>query len=75
MIMPSKYIKEDEALLGVGATLLKHLNGKTTLSILWEDVKHAESVCTFERFILALDLLFLLGLVDIHRNEITRAVL
>ncbi len=72
MIMPSKYLKEDEALIGLGAILLQNLHEKANLSVLWEDVKRAESVCTFERFVLALDLLFLLGLIDIQKNEVTK---
>lgn len=72
MIMPTKYIKENEALIGVGATLLGFINENGNISSLWENVKHEEFVGTYERFVLALDLLFLLGLVDIHRNEIIR---
>lgn len=74
MIMPTKYIKENDALIGVGATLLQHLSNKNNISSLWENVKHIESVGTYERFVLGLDLLFLLGLIDIYKNEITRIV-
>jgi hypothetical protein len=70
--MPSKYIREDEALIGVGATLLQHIDKKINLSSLWDNVKHIESIGTFERFILTLDLLFLLGLIDVRKNEIVR---
>lgn len=72
MIMPTKYIKENEALIGVGATLLGFINENSNISSLWENVKHEESIGTYERFVLALDLLFLLGLVDMYRNEIIR---
>ena len=72
MIMPSKYLREDEALIGVGAALLQNINEATNLSTLWEDTKNISSIGTFERFILALDLLFLLGLIEINNNEIVR---
>ena len=70
--MPSKYLKEDEALVGVGALLLQYIDGSPNLSNLWEDVKNNHSVATFERFILALDFLFLLGLIDIKDNNVMR---
>lgn len=72
MIIPTKYIKENEALIGVGATLLQYLDDKNNISRLWENVKNIESVGTYERFVLALDFLYLLGLIDLHRNEIVR---
>lgn len=72
MIMPTKYIKENQALIGVGATLLQYIDKKNTISSLWEKVKNIESVGTYERFVLALDLLFLFGLIDIKKNKIIR---
>ena len=72
MIMPSKYLREDEALVGVGGILLQRIEGRRNISFLWEDVKTNHAVATFERFILALDFLFLLGLIDIKDNEIMR---
>ncbi|MGR9000004.1 MAG: ABC-three component system middle component 6 [Gammaproteobacteria bacterium] len=72
MIMPSKYLREDEALLGAGATLLHIINGRTSFSNLWEDAKNISVIGNFERFVLALDLLFLLGLVDFIDNQVVR---
>lgn len=74
MIIPSKYLREDETLLGVGAALLKSLNTQKDLSSLWEELKDNSAIGTFERFVLALDLLFLLGLIEAHDNEIVRTV-
>lgn len=72
MIMPSKYLREDEVLVGVGGILLQCIEGHSNLSSLWEDVKNNHAVATFERFVLALDFLFLLGLIDIQDNKIKR---
>lgn len=69
MIMPSKYIKEHEALIGIGAMLLQYINTNNTVSSLWEQVKDMDVIGSFGRFILALDLLFLLGLVNVDRNN------
>ena len=75
MILPNKYLQEHEALLGVGSILLKNLSEERVLSDLWEQVKGFSSVVNFERFILGLDLLFVLGLVEIKNNKIIKVVL
>ncbi len=72
MIMPSKYLREDEALIGVSATLLPLVEKYGNLSALWESAKKINTIGNFERFILALDLLYLLGLVDLCDNKIVR---
>ncbi len=72
MILPNKYIQENEALLGVGATLLSQLTSQEELSVFWDRVKHSKSVDNFERFVLALDLLFMLGLVELKNNKICK---
>lgn len=72
MIMPSKYLREDEALIGVSATLLPLIESNGNLTELWESAKKIDAIGSFERFILALDFLYLLGLVDLHNNEIVR---
>lgn len=72
MIMPSKYLREDEALLGVSGALLSFIDKNGKLSALWEAAKNVGVIGNFERFILALDLLYLLGLVELRDNEIVR---
>jgi len=37
--MPSKYLKEDEALIGVSAALLSLIEGNGNLSEIWESAK------------------------------------
>jgi hypothetical protein len=75
MIMPSKYLREDEALIGVCAALLPCIDKNRSLSALWEDAKTTLEMINFERFVLALDLLYLLGVVEIHKNEIVKVEL
>ena len=74
MILPNKYLREDEALIGFGSVILKHLQVEQSLSDLWEDVKYVESIGNFERFILVLDILYILGLIDFKKNIIKRVV-
>jgi len=57
MILPSKHITEEQALIGVGAVLLDELLYPQTVTSLWEKVRTHRSVGTFERFVLALDML------------------
>ena len=72
MIMPSKYLREDEALIGISAALLPLVENNGNLTALWESAKKIDAIGSFERFILALDVLYLLGLVDLHNNKIVR---
>jgi hypothetical protein len=72
MILPTKHIPQNEALIGVGATVLAHLSGPMTVSGLWERLRSERNVGTFERFVLATNLLFLIGAVDLRDGLITR---
>ncbi|WP_128935489.1 ABC-three component system middle component 6 [Bradyrhizobium zhanjiangense] len=74
MILPTKHIAEQEALIGVGATLLAHLVTPMTVSGLWERLKGEPNVGTFERFALAANLLYLIGAIDLKDGIIVRVV-
>lgn len=43
-----------------------------TISVAWERVRDSESITTFNRFALSLDLLFVLGLVSLDAGRLTR---
>lgn len=72
MILPTKHIPQNEALIGVGATVLAQLTGPITVSALWERLRGEANVGTFERFVLASNLLFLIGAIDIKDGLIIR---
>ncbi len=72
MILPSKHISQEQALLGVGAVLLKELKSPQTVTSLWEKVRSHQAVGTFERFILALDMLNITGVVALTDGMIER---
>tara|TARA_R110002167_G_scaffold100070_5_gene261534 strand:- start:1112 stop:1339 length:228 start_codon:yes stop_codon:yes gene_type:complete len=72
VILPNKYLREDEALIGVGGKILMLLQQDMLLSELWEETKEKENIGNFERFVLALDLLYLLGLIIFEENKIKR---
>lgn len=62
MILPGKHTPLSRCLLNVGAILLSNLEGECTVSGLWESVREKPEINTFGRFVLGLDLLFILGL-------------
>lgn len=68
MILPTKHIPADQTLLGVGAVLLPYLTEARTVSSLWETTRKNAAVGTFDRFVLALDLLHMLGAVELRRD-------
>ena len=82
MILPTKHISESQALVGIGAVLIDALQnialtliasgGPHTVTGLWEKVRDLRVVGTFERFVLALDMLFILGLVRLSEGLIER---
>jgi hypothetical protein len=72
MILPTKHISENEAILGVGATILHHLDSPITVSGLWERTKVESNVGTFERFVLAVDLLFIIGAIELRDGLLVR---
>jgi hypothetical protein len=77
MILPTKGLAPDRALLSVGAEVLRRLDRPKSVSRLWEQVRHRESSLLesipYDWFILALDLLYLYGAVEFDDGRIRRA--
>lgn len=72
MILPTKYISPDESLLGVGATILKSIHEPLTVSSLWERARSEANIGNFERFVLAANLLYLIGAIDYQDGLIVK---
>lgn len=79
MILPTKHISQDRALLTVGARLLEHLSQPKTVSALWEEVCHPSIVTSgkqptlrYDAYVLTLDLLFLLGAIEFQEGLLSR---
>jgi hypothetical protein len=76
MILPTKGLAPDRALLSVGAEVLRRLDRPKSVSRLWEQVRHRESSLLesipYDWFILALDLLYLCGAVEFDDGRIRR---
>ena len=75
MILPSKHLPPERALLTVGATLLAGLERPMTVSALWQRVKEAAPhSLSFDWFVLALDLLYVLDAVQLRDGILVRSV-
>jgi hypothetical protein len=78
MILPSKHLPQDRALLTVGAAILRHLSHPLTVSALWElmpliSADHkTPSPMHYDGFVLTLDLLFLIGAVELRDGLLVR---
>ena len=72
MILPTKHISTRNSLLGVGAIILEQMNYPRTVTSLWDTVSTMPEVATFGRFILALDLLYMIGAIEINEGLLRR---
>jgi hypothetical protein len=76
MILPTKGLAADRALLSVGAEVLRRLDRPQTVSRLWEQVKQRKDTLTetipYDWFLLAVDLLYLCGAVDFEDGRLRR---
>ena len=81
MILPSKHVSQDRALLTVGAVILRHLSHPVTVSALWEQMprsardQKAPPPLRYDAFVLTLDLLFLIGALELREGLLVRGAL
>jgi len=80
MILPSKHLPQDRALLTVGAHVLTFLTRPKTVSALWEELNRQTRVqdatlprrITYDWFLLALDFLYALGAIELENGLVER---
>ena len=78
MILPTKHIPPERALLGVGASILRVLEEPKTMGALWDEVRNRRSedstypVLDYRWFVLALDLLYAIEAVKLERGLLRR---
>ena len=72
MILPSKHISEEQSLLGVSVVVLKYLKKPQTVTSLWDKLRDEQIVGTYERFVLALDMLYILGIINMYQGMIRK---
>ena len=64
VILPEKHLPLSRSYLNVGAVLLESIDGRRTVSQLWDATRGNPAIQTFDRLVLGLDMLYALGLVD-----------
>jgi hypothetical protein len=77
MILPTKGILPNKALLAVAGEALRSLDESKTVSRLWDDFRkrsYPDGDITFDWFVLSLDLLFVLGMVELNRGRLSRTI-
>ncbi len=72
MILPTKHIPTNQALIGAGAVILQELRTPKSVSALWEVVREVSSIENYERFVLTLDMLYIIGVVELDNLLIRR---
>lgn len=72
MILPTKHVPLEKSLLGVAAVLLERHRVGDTVSSLWYRVSDYAAVGSFFQYSLALDLLYMMGLVELKANQLRR---
>jgi hypothetical protein len=79
MILPSKHVSQERALITLGLRILQCLREPKTVSALWEDIprvpkpgQHMTPSFSYNTFVLALDLLFLTGAIEFSEGLLTR---
>lgn len=79
MILPTKHVRAERALIGVGAELLELLREPMTVSRLWNETRDRRSVASpdapidYNWFILALDLLYMIGAIHSKHGTVMKA--
>ena len=70
MILPSKNIPTDRALLSVSAWLYDELSLPKSISRLWDDLrkKWSQRPLAYQWFLLALDLLYTIDLIELRSD-------
>jgi hypothetical protein len=78
MILPTKHVRADRALVGIGAELLSVLRRPMTVSALWDAFRRRRGALpgmapiTYDWFVLALDLLYVVGAVSLDAGVLRR---
>jgi hypothetical protein len=73
MILPTKHIRIAESLIGLGGYLLQFLNEPMSIDNLWfkyskDNNKKFPAYHNFENVVLSLNLLFIMGIIEINEN-------
>ena len=71
-LLPDKQLHIEDSLIGKSARVLALLDRSISINDLWERCREHEFVRSFEQFVHALDLLFILGAIDYRNGHVDR---
>lgn len=80
MILPTKHIKVERSLVGIGHELLKLLHNDRSISDLWDEFRSEfnqyfpKSPVNYEWFVITLDFLFVMGALQFENGVIKRRI-
>jgi hypothetical protein len=78
VLLPSKAISTDQALVAIGGQILKQLDRPGTVSAVWDrldewrQTRHFNSALPFWWFALSLDTLYAIGAIELENGELKR---
>lgn len=78
MILPTKHLSPDRAIITVASEILELINNRSTVSSVWNDLqeKHRSSMrhgeIPYDWFILSLDFLYLIGAMEEKNGKLIR---
>lgn len=78
MILPTKHLRQERALITIGAELLGCLREPMTVSRLWDNLrgphgaKATRPSINYDWFVLALDLLFMISAIEMERGLVRK---
>ena len=79
MILPTKHLRPERSLLAISGEVVSILDEAKTVSRVWEEFSKSRSRAShrapvsYDWFVLSLDLLFILGVVEFRSGRIVRA--
>jgi len=79
MILPTKHISQENALLSIGSHILKLLSKEKTVSALWEEIlvthrdkQKSNSGMSYDWFVLTLDFLYTIKAIELNDGLLSR---
>ena len=77
MILPTKHSGYNRALLVIGAEIIRILTEPKTVSRIWDEIKRDEcnglSYLTYDWFVLSLDFLYILKIIELDKGLIRKS--
>lgn len=74
MILPNKNVILRYSLLGAGSKVISELKSPQTVTSLWDKVCNYEEINTFEKYILALDFLYMIGIIEMEKGLVKKVI-